>query len=91
MKIPATTKRDIDLEEVVIPAGTRVTLIAEGINGWPAVIYDGEEYDVAIDADELVQIIYKVHKLSETGGHHHVGTNHHRSMDWNEHRGPLPR
>ena len=53
MKIPATTKRDIDLEEVVIPAGTRVTLIAEGINGWPAVIYDGEEYDIAIDADEL--------------------------------------
>ena len=53
MQIPATTKRDIDLEEVVIPAGTRVTLIAEGINGWPAVIYDGEEYDVALEADEL--------------------------------------
>lgn len=53
MKIPAETLRDIDLEEVVIPAGTRVTLSSDGVNGWPTVIYDGEEYDVAIDANEL--------------------------------------
>ena len=44
---------EIDLEEVIIPQGSTVTLIPEGLNGWPAVIYDGEEYDVAIEDDEL--------------------------------------